>query len=285
MACTIIRNKKTKEIEQVLASNGKESILYKDILKVNPDKESALRSWAQVYTPSFKNWFGDWENQTITPDKIVDLYAPEIYVNKIESKTTIDKEGKIKNKSSKFESSISISHKDGTYSSLEVNDENLKNIIKDNNDIIISTTGKTDNSGLYIFRDAIVPLNYTGGISSSDLEFNAILNNRTLSEELFSNMDNFPKERFKNPIAIDKKGPITIAEIKKYLNLENTFQIILSNKSYYKESTEGSKVVDENGEPLLESLNNYNNTDTNEVFYQLNDEELNADDILNEACN
>ena len=61
MACTIIRNKETKEIEQVLASNGKESILYKDILKVNPNKEAALRSWAQVYTPSFKNWFGDWE--------------------------------------------------------------------------------------------------------------------------------------------------------------------------------------------------------------------------------
>ena len=61
MACTIIRNKETKEIEKVLAPNGQESKLYQDILKVNPDKEAALRSWAQVYTPSFKQWFGDWE--------------------------------------------------------------------------------------------------------------------------------------------------------------------------------------------------------------------------------
>ena len=61
MACSIIRNKQTNEIEQVLAPNGKESKLYKDILKINPDKEAALRAWAQVYTPSFKAWFGDWE--------------------------------------------------------------------------------------------------------------------------------------------------------------------------------------------------------------------------------
>ena len=90
MACSIIRNKETKEIEQVLAPNGKESKLYQDILKVNPDKEAALRSWAQVYTPSFKQWFGDWEKgeesvglekfknkliDIIGEDKIKELYA------------------------------------------------------------------------------------------------------------------------------------------------------------------------------------------------------------------
>ena len=31
MACSIIRNKETSDIEKVLAPNGKESILYKDI--------------------------------------------------------------------------------------------------------------------------------------------------------------------------------------------------------------------------------------------------------------
>jgi hypothetical protein len=61
MACTIIRNKETQEIEQALAPNGKKSKLYQEILKLNPDKEVALRLWAQVYTPSFKEWFGDWE--------------------------------------------------------------------------------------------------------------------------------------------------------------------------------------------------------------------------------
>ena len=61
-SCSIIRNKQTNEVEQVLAPNGKESKLYKDILEINPDKEAALRMWAQVYTPEFKAWFGDWEN-------------------------------------------------------------------------------------------------------------------------------------------------------------------------------------------------------------------------------
>jgi methyl-accepting chemotaxis protein len=71
MACSIIRNKDTKEIEQVLAPNGQESKLYKEILKVNPDKEAALRMWAQVYTPEFKNWFGDWENGKGIPEESV----------------------------------------------------------------------------------------------------------------------------------------------------------------------------------------------------------------------
>lgn len=62
MACSIIRNNQTNEIEQVFAPNGNESKLFKDILEsVSPDKEEALRLWAQVYTPSFKKWFGDWE--------------------------------------------------------------------------------------------------------------------------------------------------------------------------------------------------------------------------------
>lgn len=62
MACSIIRNKETNQIEKVLAPNGQESKLYQDILKINPDAEHSLKLWAQVYTPSFKAWFGDWEN-------------------------------------------------------------------------------------------------------------------------------------------------------------------------------------------------------------------------------
>lgn len=55
MACSIIRNKKTNEIERVLAPNGKDSVLFKSITDLVASKEEALRYWAQVYTPSFKN--------------------------------------------------------------------------------------------------------------------------------------------------------------------------------------------------------------------------------------
>jgi hypothetical protein len=64
MSCTIIRNPKNNQIQQVNAPNGKPSQLYHDVLQfpeIAGDKELALRAWAQVYTPSFKQRFGDWE--------------------------------------------------------------------------------------------------------------------------------------------------------------------------------------------------------------------------------
>ena len=58
MACRILRNDKN-EVSKVLAKNGKESKLFKDIVKLGYDKETALKKWALVYTPTFKQWFGD----------------------------------------------------------------------------------------------------------------------------------------------------------------------------------------------------------------------------------
>jgi len=60
MACSIIRNS-VGQIVRVNAPNGKESKLFNSILKIQPDKEKALRMWGKVYTPMFKLWFGDWE--------------------------------------------------------------------------------------------------------------------------------------------------------------------------------------------------------------------------------
>lgn len=43
-----------------------ERILYfiKSFLDLGLDPENALGKWALVYTPTFKNWFGDWEKNT-----------------------------------------------------------------------------------------------------------------------------------------------------------------------------------------------------------------------------
>jgi len=57
MACRIIRND-NNTISKVLAKNGKESRLFKDIVALGYDKETALKKWALVYTPTFKQWFG-----------------------------------------------------------------------------------------------------------------------------------------------------------------------------------------------------------------------------------
>lgn len=62
MACSIIRNKTTNEIENVLANNGQPSLLFQAINQIVADKEKSLDLWASVYTPTFKNKFGDWES-------------------------------------------------------------------------------------------------------------------------------------------------------------------------------------------------------------------------------
>ncbi len=55
MACRIIRNS-NKEVIEVVASNGNPSHLFRNILDgITPDRELALRAYAQVFTPEFKN--------------------------------------------------------------------------------------------------------------------------------------------------------------------------------------------------------------------------------------
>jgi hypothetical protein len=61
MGCSIIRDENGKLIE-TRAPNGNKSILFDSIVELQPDKEEALKLWAQVYTPSFKQFFGDWES-------------------------------------------------------------------------------------------------------------------------------------------------------------------------------------------------------------------------------
>jgi len=61
MSCQVFRNN-AGEITSVTAPNGKPSNLFQSINKLVSNKEQALRHWAQVYTPSFKRWFGDWQS-------------------------------------------------------------------------------------------------------------------------------------------------------------------------------------------------------------------------------
>lgn len=103
MACRIIRKK--GEIDRVLAPNGEDSILYKTIkdnidnpeniikentyiqnrisdgtIKNESKEEIALGLWSMVYTPEFKSWFGDWENNLENSSKIVDKNGEPLLV-------------------------------------------------------------------------------------------------------------------------------------------------------------------------------------------------------------
>jgi len=71
--CVIITDENNK-VETVLAPNGQESILFQSILNLEnvSNKEDALKVWAQIYTPAFKKWFGDWENDSDNASSIID---------------------------------------------------------------------------------------------------------------------------------------------------------------------------------------------------------------------
>ena len=79
-SCSIIRNPNTNEIERVNAPNGKESKLYSDLLELQSNSEEALKLWAQVYTPSFKEWFGDWEVDPQNASKVIDANGEPLVV-------------------------------------------------------------------------------------------------------------------------------------------------------------------------------------------------------------
>jgi len=76
MACQVFRDD-SGAIDRVVAPNGQESILYKDLLGEGSDKEAALNNWVKAYTPSFKQKYGDWEallqpTESATPEQITE---------------------------------------------------------------------------------------------------------------------------------------------------------------------------------------------------------------------
>tara|TARA_R110002167_G_scaffold693_4_gene3001 strand:+ start:11652 stop:16883 length:5232 start_codon:yes stop_codon:yes gene_type:complete len=78
MACTILRNDKN-EITKVLSENGNESKLFKDIVSLGFDKETALKKWALVYTPTFKNWFGQGNTDTNGEPRITVIDSQPVF--------------------------------------------------------------------------------------------------------------------------------------------------------------------------------------------------------------
>ena len=79
MACNIVRNEKG-QIYKVLADNGKESKLFKDIVKLGFDKETALKKWSVAYTPTFKNWFGKGNVDTNGEPKIIMVNRDPMFI-------------------------------------------------------------------------------------------------------------------------------------------------------------------------------------------------------------
>lgn len=76
MACTVQRDPKTNEIQKVLAPNGKESILFKELNNQLGDKEKALDAYSYVYTDNFINSFGNWQEDNNLSDLLDENNEP-----------------------------------------------------------------------------------------------------------------------------------------------------------------------------------------------------------------
>lgn len=238
MACSIIRNKETNEIEKVLAPNGKESILYQSILKIQPDKEEALQSWAQVYTASFKEWFGDWEKSSPVKEGVSQLFDsnPDL-------------------------ASIGTAEQYSAYLDTIFPDSKVKDIVyhgKVSDNPLSKSKPDAQYGSAYYFTSKKKNTKEFG-----NNVFSAIVNTRNPSYDAFSDSDSFTAKRMVELLA--DKGYDSIDETSKeypaQLVLFESEQIhILGSKddvSGFKEFVssgtvnQSSKVVDENGEPLL----------------------------------
>ena len=59
MACRVIFKPGTESVDQVFATNGRPSILFKSLTDASQgDKNSAYNAYIKTQTQSFKNWFG-----------------------------------------------------------------------------------------------------------------------------------------------------------------------------------------------------------------------------------
>jgi hypothetical protein len=116
--CQVFRND-DGVIERVEAPNGQPSTLYKTLQDLVKDKEQALRLWAQVYTESFKNWFGDWERKQ--GSKVVDENGEPLIVYGDKFQSDIVTPGPNQIKSVLNEGSFSINK--GGYDNTQVRTE------------------------------------------------------------------------------------------------------------------------------------------------------------------
>jgi hypothetical protein len=238
MGCSIIRNSETKEIERVLAPNGKDSILYDDILSVmGPEsKEDALTLWAQVYTPEFKDWFGDWERleRIKREDPGMDMDTMESIASNVSKDVDTNGEPRLSNNL--------FTGKDGEvrifYNALETNKEQL------NQDFLINIPLTAGVIELPAFDDAVMYELKVVQLISSNLNKVDSLFKQLKDTDIFWN-------KIQQDLQIPKEQVLLLRDSKGD-NINEKLSAFIANYSYTveinttKDKTELQKVVDNN---------------------------------------
>ena len=71
MSCIINRGKEG-QIISITSKSGNPSILFEKFRSLGLSEEETLKLYAQIYTKSFKQWYGDWENSPLESSKYLD---------------------------------------------------------------------------------------------------------------------------------------------------------------------------------------------------------------------
>ncbi len=254
------------------APNGKESVLYDTFLKELGDETKALQAKAKVYNNEFTNWFGDWVNvnnfelssdiaeravkDILTKLDLMELYDEEyIYsfytlkdnkdnVRGIHSSSTI-----VEHKGSKLDLGKSISFREKDSPEVIVHEllhgkfnkkfetERNKNFARSIWKAIGRIT-KNDN----ILHKSKVYSKESYSAPTEDLVIHYLTNKSfkdNVSKTILNKIHKF----------IVDNGILSEEEINKYLNLNLSKEIDFKNT--YSNKNNVSKVVDENGEPLV----------------------------------
>jgi len=230
-----------------LAPNGKPSKLFNDLVEQLGNKEEAIRAKARVYSKNFRNWFGDWlgnnkENiNSIVNNKSIILpigtsgSGKSTWIRKIQNETN-NAFIVVEPDAIRYEITGSKSNKSKDKEVYELAYKRIISAVNENKSVIFDTTNlkKERRQELYNALKSVKDVNFKYKL----MPLNPELAKQRIKRDLQEGKDraNVPDETINRHAKSYKQMLIDI----KNENISNVVS-----------KTNVSKVVDENGEPLM----------------------------------
>ncbi len=256
------------------APNGKESKLFNDLVEQLGSKEEAIKAKARVYSKEFRNWFGDWlgndkeEVNSILNNKSIILpigtsgSGKSTWIRKIQNETD-NAFVVIEPDAIRYEITGSKSNKSKDKEVYELAYKRIISAVNKNKSVIFDTTN--------LEKERRQEL-YNALKNAKDVNFKYKL--MPLNPEL-------AKQRIKKDLQEGKdRADVPDSTIDRHTKSYNQMLVDIKNENINDvvSKTNVSKVVDENGEPLIKSVFNkgefsksddniYNQTIHNQLFY------------------
>lgn len=226
------------------APNGAESKLFSDLLNYyNGDRDSAIKAKAQVYSKSFKIWFGDWTK------RYTDYKYKDLALEYFKDNSTYAEERKILS-----ENKDALSLYDAAFEYISSTDSSNKNFGFLKND-----TNTKKQLIDRMFGDKAYQITYFVADPVEDIQFD--IDTDIYEEamvEYYSLKKKFPELnlQFENYKTLKKEYSDRYNKALTFLQQSNMFQSIYDYISYIKniQTKDLYSKVDSNGEPLVSNI-------------------------------